>query len=155
MALINCPECGKEISDKANTCPNCGCPLEINKYSLYIVNCGTKVSMWNGLSLVLNLDFDYEDMDNILNNLPYKIYQCSTIEEANLLSQKLEKYYVDIEIKDSINNTINQVNRRLLCPKCNSENIQTLNRGYSILTGFIGSGSPRNVCQNCGHKWKP
>ncbi len=27
MALINCPECGKEISDKANACPNCGCPI--------------------------------------------------------------------------------------------------------------------------------
>ena len=24
MALINCPECGKEVSDKADTCPNCG-----------------------------------------------------------------------------------------------------------------------------------
>ena len=22
--LINCPECGKEISDQSNTCPNCG-----------------------------------------------------------------------------------------------------------------------------------
>lgn len=28
MALIKCPECGKEISDKAKACPNCGCPLE-------------------------------------------------------------------------------------------------------------------------------
>ena len=27
MALINCPECGKEISDKAVSCPNCGCPI--------------------------------------------------------------------------------------------------------------------------------
>ena len=26
MALINCPECGKEISDKAISCPNCGVP---------------------------------------------------------------------------------------------------------------------------------
>ena len=24
MALIKCSECGKEISDKAKTCPNCG-----------------------------------------------------------------------------------------------------------------------------------
>lgn len=24
--LIRCPECGKEISDKATACPNCGCP---------------------------------------------------------------------------------------------------------------------------------
>lgn len=27
MSLINCPECGKEISDKAANCPNCGLPL--------------------------------------------------------------------------------------------------------------------------------
>jgi hypothetical protein len=24
MALINCPDCGKSISDKAPTCPQCG-----------------------------------------------------------------------------------------------------------------------------------
>ena len=28
MALIKCPECGKEISDKATTCPNCGYPIQ-------------------------------------------------------------------------------------------------------------------------------
>lgn len=27
MALIQCPECGKEISDLARTCPNCGYPI--------------------------------------------------------------------------------------------------------------------------------
>lgn len=27
MALIKCPECGKEISDRANNCPGCGCPI--------------------------------------------------------------------------------------------------------------------------------
>ena len=26
MALIKCPECGREISDKAASCPGCGCP---------------------------------------------------------------------------------------------------------------------------------
>lgn len=26
MAIITCPECGSKISDKATTCPNCGCP---------------------------------------------------------------------------------------------------------------------------------
>ena len=32
MALIKCPECGKQISDKAVSCPNCGFPLsEIRK----------------------------------------------------------------------------------------------------------------------------
>ena len=28
MALIKCPECGKEFSDKATYCPNCACPVE-------------------------------------------------------------------------------------------------------------------------------
>lgn len=28
MALIKCTECGKEVSDKASACPNCGCPIE-------------------------------------------------------------------------------------------------------------------------------
>lgn len=27
MALIKCPECGKDVSDKAQSCINCGCPL--------------------------------------------------------------------------------------------------------------------------------
>jgi len=27
MALINCPECNKEISDKAPACPGCGSPI--------------------------------------------------------------------------------------------------------------------------------
>ncbi len=28
MALINCIECGKEISDQAKACPHCGMPLK-------------------------------------------------------------------------------------------------------------------------------
>jgi hypothetical protein len=28
MALINCLECNKEISDKAISCPNCGAPIK-------------------------------------------------------------------------------------------------------------------------------
>ena len=31
MAMIKCTECGKEYSDKASACPNCGCPIS---YSL-------------------------------------------------------------------------------------------------------------------------
>ena len=27
MALVNCKECGKQVSDKAVACPNCGAPV--------------------------------------------------------------------------------------------------------------------------------
>lgn len=30
MALITCPECGREISDKAVSCPGCGFPVQDN-----------------------------------------------------------------------------------------------------------------------------
>ena len=29
MASIKCSECGKDVSDKVITCPNCGCPITI------------------------------------------------------------------------------------------------------------------------------
>jgi len=38
MALINCEECDKEFSDKAESCPNCGCPItakEVNENIKY------------------------------------------------------------------------------------------------------------------------
>lgn len=28
MALINCPECGKEVEEGVLTCPNCGFPIK-------------------------------------------------------------------------------------------------------------------------------
>lgn len=41
MALIKCSECGHEISDKANACPNCGCPIE---KGLVCKECGAELS---------------------------------------------------------------------------------------------------------------
>ena len=28
MALINCPECGKQVSDQAQSCPECGYEIQ-------------------------------------------------------------------------------------------------------------------------------
>ena len=41
MALINCPECGKEISSKAKACPHCGYP--ITRYNKFIKNKSEKL----------------------------------------------------------------------------------------------------------------
>ena len=30
MALVNCPDCGREISTSAKACPNCGRPMNKN-----------------------------------------------------------------------------------------------------------------------------
>jgi hypothetical protein len=33
MALVSCPECGKSVSDKARSCPNCGYPMKTGGFS--------------------------------------------------------------------------------------------------------------------------
>ena len=48
-----------------------------------------------------------------------------------------------------------QAREPVRCPKCGSTSIATTNRGFSLMWGFVGSGSPRNVCQKCGYKFKP
>ncbi|MEJ2610244.1 MAG: zinc-ribbon domain-containing protein [Candidatus Thiodiazotropha sp.] len=32
MALIECHECGKQISDSATSCPGCGAPVRVKQY---------------------------------------------------------------------------------------------------------------------------
>lgn len=41
------------------------------------------------------------------------------------------------------------------CPKCGSTHITAGARGYSVVSGFVGSGKTVNRCANCGHKWEP
>lgn len=57
MALIKCPECDKEVSDKASSCPNCGYPINntisINNTSNYAqirIACKTKTIKVDGIS---------------------------------------------------------------------------------------------------------
>jgi len=45
MALIKCTECVKEFSDKAEACPNCGCPTEYSiKNDIVCGECGNLYS---------------------------------------------------------------------------------------------------------------
>lgn len=41
------------------------------------------------------------------------------------------------------------------CPKCGSTSISTGQRGYNIISGFLGSNKTINRCSNCGYKWEP
>lgn len=43
MALITCPECGKEVSDKATSCPNCGTPINNSANQKFCQHCGEQI----------------------------------------------------------------------------------------------------------------
>lgn len=38
---------------------------------------------------------------------------------------------------------------KICCPRCGSNEFTLLNRGYSIFTGFLGSGKVKRVCNRC------
>jgi len=57
VALISCSECGKEVSDKAASCPNCGAPIAgVSSVSLNpqshakVTRTGAK---WEGIGFIL------------------------------------------------------------------------------------------------------
>ena len=54
MALIKCPECGKEISDLAKTCPNCGRPVSPKNISQYFIK-EPKINNKKDVRFVLNV----------------------------------------------------------------------------------------------------
>ena len=56
MALIKCPECGKNISDKAESCPHCGYSLEKKSSTTKIISNNTLNNLkikWNNKYLLI------------------------------------------------------------------------------------------------------
>jgi hypothetical protein len=71
MAIIKCNECGKDVSDKAKNCPNCGCPIDTK---MYCPVCGSSnVEPISTASKVVNTwAWGIFAANKILNN-----YQCN------------------------------------------------------------------------------
>lgn len=73
----------------------------------------------------------------------------------------LQKHNVQIDKRNQEPNVVIIVDKKPLfdrtvrCPKCLSSQIQATNRGFSLLTGFIGSNQTVNHCLRCGYSWKP
>lgn len=134
MALIKCPECGKEISDKASACIHCGCPIEQKIYEI--------------------IDGKQADITFLLDNHIEKIVKIKMLREKYgcdlVLAKNIADKYCPIE---SV--TQSTPSNTLKCPKCGSTAVTTCARGVNGFWGFIGAGKTVNRCGNCGHTWKP
>lgn len=146
--LIKCPECSKEISDSSEVCIHCGFPLK------------TKNS--NNICIINNQRYDLSEvLEKVNNNEPIGLVIRSIRDICNMALNDAKKLYDIINEAHKIPNYFEcvlidttDVNTPK-CPKCGSTSITAGQRGYSLLTGFIGSGQTVNRCANCGHKWKP
>lgn len=169
--LIKCPECGKEISSRSKACINCGFPLDELKsdklYKITLLSTDPK-ELIESLKLVQQYtNLELREVRDIVHNLPYELLKGLSFEECQDAQKRFEyiggKIQIDEDNESSDKNTTLEKmtfeplkdKNKILCPKCHSSAISTGQRGFSLLTGFIGAGSTVNRCANCGYKWKP
>lgn len=107
MALIKCPECGKEVSSAATSCPNCGHPISGKKEKIVVEktkkkgNCFSKVLffvlffIFLGVGLGMLSDDENKtssDQNNTTTNQEEIIYtKCSVAEMVDLLQENALK----------------------------------------------------------------
>lgn len=149
MALIKCPECGKEISDKSSSCIFCGYPIDELLNSICKIN-GVEFDL---SSYKEKIDSSNQNED-ILSEIEYELFdkiETITIDESEEL---LNIMLTTNRVPKSFNSHHTSA---LLphCPRCGSTSISTGSRGWKWTTGFIGSGKTVNRCANCGHMWEP
>lgn len=151
MALINCPECGKQISNRADNCVHCGFPINIRN-----------------ICVIDNIEFDLSDIKSkvLSSNIENEEVKNRIAMELGLQVKKISKYgalkIIDI-IKDTgevpktfdANYMKREAHPQIRCPKCSSTQITTGSRGFSVVSGFLGANKTVNRCAKCGHSWKP
>jgi len=174
MALIKCPECGKEISDKAESCIYCGYPLNKSNLLYKVIYNGfdnDKTKFSNQVKLIAFirqiLNLDLKSAMQIIDSPTYIIMDSLTKDNANWLSNALRQFSCNIEINQSdstqenhnyntlINSYICNGGSYILCPHCGSNQITTGQRGFSLIAGFLGSNKTVNRCSKCGWTWQP
>ena len=138
MALIDCPECGNKISDKAVSCPHCGYPLVEKNHCII-----------NGVDIDCSFVLDKNVLiDSDLLEL------CQIVEQWSKSGKIPPVFNGKVSTwEDDHREAIQQSQQNV--PKCNSTAITTGARGVSWFWGTIGSSKTVNRCGNCGYTWKP
>lgn len=104
MALIKCPECGKEISDKAAACPNCGMPLRREDRGTYDVVI-TREKQWYLVNPKMKVTVDAADEYTLENNSSITI-PLTTGPHTILFSSSIRKTQTDIDVTENMNITV-------------------------------------------------
>ena len=134
MSLVKCPECGKEISDKSNTCIHCGYPIEQdiiqNKYDeakkIPCENCGN--ISW----------YQFENSGELF---------CTKCKTFYIVDQKQHNEYIHKKQQQAAQDT-----NKPRCPRCGCTEIQIVPKKWSIWSGFRTNEVER-VCVKCKRKW--
>ena len=183
MALIKCPECGENISDKSQTCIHCGFPINqttdtstksyalrisyfeegVLKYNKIFKIC-KEVSEKSFISYqVVEKELYEGDFNNNLKQTPFIAYHGLTKDNAEWLCKIFRRNNATVSVVEDnsstdnpINNAISKLTSKVLCcPRCGSSDVVIGQRGVSLLWGFLGSNKTTNRCGKCGYMWQP
>jgi len=164
MALILCPECNKEISEKANTCPHCGFPISdtfsesTNKNGaadkqFFCQFCGMQNdvgSMYCGYCGELN------DPSEIQRRVQLKNFE---MQSENLRLQEEQKNIQQKQLREQQKIRKQQekeYKHMKKCPRCGSTSLSANKKGFGIGKAVVGAAITANplglVAGNLGAK---
>ena len=174
MPLLKCIECNSDVSSYAELCPHCGCPVSLtiesfsrNKLFAIEITSLPEDTSWITGFICQTYDVGYSKSLDMISQLPFVIIDGINSTTANSLKEILDKEGCETQIVESKESeeefTIQDLKNRKLyqkyqpvkCPRCGSTSVATTSRGYSFITGFIGSNKTINRCGKCGYSWKP
>lgn len=118
MALIKCPECGRNISDKANACPSCGCPKD------YFSSAAHKEPQ-------IDQQQEFFSCYKCGRNLPVGIDECPFCYYKYKIKHIESNKKINESVKDEQNLITNYLFKKkkhkkgtIYCPACNSINVE-------------------------------
>ena len=170
MSLIKCFECGTKVSEYAEKCPSCGCPLSIireknintNKY-LITFNDGEVVDL-NGIeNKISENELNDSKLWEVLENYyDADIATCSVIDDMfKFNNYKFPDNYQDLyDAMCEHNVKSREVRESNLpkCPHCNSTNISKIGTaervGSIAMLGIFSKKINKSFkCKSCGYTW--
>ena len=113
MALINCPECGKEVSDKAKVCTNCGVKIKkkSNKILKLVISIVVVILIFVvGIFYFINkqnqekLISQYKEQASVVDNQISSILDGSVSDANTIIDIKKQYEALDENVKNYVTN---------------------------------------------------
>lgn len=139
MSLIKCIECGNDVSEYAEACPKCGCPISVIKNKIIEKEHEENNPISNERCPICKAGLPHIITDNIKE-------VCSVC--GYVFNENYVKKHKDLLPEKNLPT----------CPTCGSTNIEKISAakkvGGSLLFGIFSSDIRNSMhCKDCGYKW--
>ena len=144
---VKCPKCGSAFNKmflmgkqgNCDTCPMCGAELQAaEEHPDWITWWYYKDIEFGGYALWDKPPLHPEEFELIQEFKAPPESECGLDEVKRILRTYVPDAFEEPKKADAV-----------FCPRCGCNEFTLLNRGYSILTGFLGSGNVKRVCNRC------